>query len=58
MEYILSFLTTLFPDCIIKHAIFIKGIDGKMYDLSTINTNEGININQSCKREYIVIDWS
>ena len=58
MSDILLSLRDIFPGCVVKHARLVKGRDGVMYDVDTIDQKvlPFIDINDS--NEYITVDWS
>ena len=58
MPDILQELREMFPECMVKHARLVKGQDGKMYDMDTIDDKVLPFIDQSQSQEYITIDWS
>jgi len=55
---ILNKLNNVFPECNIKYTILVKGQDGIMYDIETMEQNIIPFIKLTDKKEYIVIDWS
>jgi len=55
---ILQELNTLFPDCLIKHAIMASDIYGNLYDVSTLTDEELKNVDYALNNSYIIIDWS
>jgi len=56
MEEILSQLQTLFPDCYVTHTMMATGKDGKMYDISKMESATRQFLTES--KECIVIYWS
>ena len=56
MEEILSQLQALFPDCYVTHTMMATGKDGKMYDISKMESAVRQFLTES--KECIVIDWS
>ena len=58
MSDILQELRDMFPQCLVKHARLVKGQDGKMYDMDTMDEKVLPFIDQSQRHEYITIDWS
>lgn len=56
MEEILSQLQALFPDCYVTHTMMTTGKDGKMYDISKMESAARQFLTES--KECIVIDWS
>ena len=58
MPDILAGLQQLFPDCSVTHKLLVIGQDGKMHDISTINSDVLPFIQVRRKQEYIVVDWS
>lgn len=58
MPDILQGLREMFPGCLVKHARLVRGQDGNMYDMDTIDEKVLPFIDQSQSQEYITIDWS
>ena len=62
MDEILARLRVLFPDCSVeyKKLSFIKGADGKDYDVLTLDDNARpfIDMTRAKTDEYVIIDWS
>jgi len=58
MSDILNGLKTLFPDCTVEHSFFVRGNDGKMYDISKMDEKMRPFINPQNGQSTIVIDWS
>jgi len=58
MEDILYSLQILFTDCNVKLANMCRGRDGRIYDISTSDSNILSLINQDLAFECILIDWS
>lgn len=58
MSDIITRLQDYYPDCIVKYTSLVRGRDGKMYDISMMDSNvlPFVDVNQ--KNNYIVIDWS
>ena len=55
---IMSSLQKAFPDCSVRHDILVRGIDGKMYDLSKIVHKDFQYVTRATDDSYIVVDWS
>jgi len=55
---IISSLQKAFPDCSVRHDILVRGIDGKMYDLSKLVHKDLQYITRATDDSYIVVDWS
>ena len=58
MPEILLGLREMFPGCLVKHARLVRGQDGKMYDMDSIDEKVLPFIDQSQSQEYITVDWS
>lgn len=52
-------LNKLFPDCIVKHTVLTRGVDGYMYEASLGCDPKGVRLQtKQFHKEYITIDWS
>jgi hypothetical protein len=58
IPYIITELQNYYTGCIVKYTALVRGRDGKMYDISKMDSSilPFVDINQ--KNDYIVIDWS
>ncbi len=58
MEEILERIKALFPDSLVNKKTLSMGRDGKMYDLSKVDTSLLAFVDHSRDQDYIVVDWS
>jgi len=58
MNDIIENLKQLFPDSSVSQATFVRGADGKQYDISTLDEKLLPFINKQNGQMHIVIDWS
>ena len=55
---ILKGLKELFPDCTVEYKTLIRGSDGKIYDMSKMDSAVLPFIGSHPQKSHIVIDWS
>jgi hypothetical protein len=58
MPDILLRLREIFPGCVVKFSLLVKGKDGKMYDVDTMHEEALPFIDMKDSNEFITIDWS
>ena len=58
MSDILLRLREIFPGCVVKFSLLVKGKDGKMYDVDTMHEEALPFIDMKDSNEFITIDWS
>jgi len=58
IPYIITELQNYYTGCIVKYTAMFRGRDGKMHDISKMDSSvlPFVDVNQKC--DYIVIDWS
>ena len=55
---IISGLQEFFPNSVISHAVMAEGTDGKLYDISKLDSISLSIVNYALDTSYIIIDWS
>lgn len=58
LDEVLDRLRSLFPDCSVDKKTLSRGNDGKMYDISKMDTSFLPFVNHSYDQSFIVVDWS